>query len=91
MKTNELFLLFLVLSLSSTAQGYRVNRTVEKKKVKVKQEELGRNILTVSPMHLVATDISEKLDIGIGLCYERVLDNELISLRMPLTVSLYNP
>ena len=91
MKINTLTLLFVLLSLSTFGQGYRVNRTGEKKKVKIKQEELGHNILTISPVQLIATDISEKMDVGVGLCYERVLANELISVRIPVTVSLIDP
>lgn len=91
MKTSNLTLLILLFTFTSYGQGYRVNRTEEKKKVKIKQEELGKNMITISPMHLVATDISEKMDIGVGLSYERVLDNDLISIKLPLTVSLVDP
>jgi hypothetical protein len=91
MKKTTTTLLFLLLGAAVFAQGYRVNRTEERKKIKMKKEELGKNMITVSPLQLVATDVNEKMDIGVGLCYERVLDNELIAIKVPVTVSLIDP
>lgn len=73
-----------------SAQGYRVNRTEEKKKVKIRNEAYGRNILSFSPVQLVATDLNDQPDITVAFSYERILSNELISIRLPFSASLYN-
>lgn len=90
MKIISTALLLLTFSLSLSAQGYRVNRTEEKKKVKIKQEEYGKNIISFSPVQLIATDLNVKPDIAVAFSYERILQNELISVRLPFSASLYN-
>ncbi len=79
----------LIMSLTSFAQGYRVNRTEEKKKVNIRNGELGKNIISFTPVQIIANDIfNENPDLTIGLSYERIFNNEMISFRLPVSVSI---
>jgi hypothetical protein len=78
----------LLFSLAS-AQSYRVNRTIEeKRKVKVKDEAYGKNILSFSPLQVVATSMNENPDLTVGASFERILDNQLVGVRLPVLASI---
>lgn len=82
MKNSILFstLFASLFSLSVFAQQANKNK-----------ESLGKNIVSFTPIQMMITDDSESPDPTIGLSYERILDNEIISLRIPFYASLQNP
>lgn len=90
-KTTPILLLLLISSSLAIAQNYRVNRTEEKKKVKLSKVSYGKNIISFSPFQFIATDLNEKVDLGVGFCYERVLNNEHLSVKLPISISLNEP
>lgn len=78
----------LLFSLAS-AQSYRVNRTIEeKRKVKVKETAYGKNILCFSPLQVVATSMNEDPDLAVGVSFERILENQLFGVRLPVLASI---
>lgn len=86
-------LMLSVLVLASTlsfAQGYRTNNQQKSKQETTKaREQYGKNILSFSPMQLmVIGNDSDAPDLCVGFAYERILDNDLISFRMPVSFSL---
>ncbi len=89
MRTFFISTFLMMITVTSLAQGYRVNRTEEKKKVKINQSTLGKNIISFTPLQLVANDLfNEEPDVTIGLSYERIFNNEMISFRMPISISI---
>ncbi|MBL7765630.1 MAG: hypothetical protein JNJ58_06035 [Chitinophagaceae bacterium] len=89
MKQLLSLLTILLISHSLLAQGYRVNRNDSKTSVKLKKEDLGKNIIAFSPVHIVATDIeSDQPDVTIAMSYERIFNNEMISVKLPVNVAL---
>lgn len=96
MKNTKLILLvlFLLIPTLNFAQDYRVNRTNEKTKAKIKSQELGKNIIAFSPFELCSpqsvTSNSNEI-LGVGLSYERILENEYIGIKLPLTIAINNP
>lgn len=50
---------------------------------------LGRNIVSVTPMQIMAIDIeNDEPDFMVGLSYERIFNNDLLSFRLPVAMSL---
>lgn len=82
MKNSILFstLFASLLSLNAFAQQTNKNK-----------ESLGKNIVSFTPIQMMVTDDNESPDPTIGLSYERILDNEIISLRIPFYASLQKP
>ena len=74
------------------AQGYRTNNTANhrEKKSKTVHTDFGKNILSFSPLQVVAADIEESPDVALTASYERILDNELIGIKLPVSFSLNN-
>ncbi len=89
-KITVLFITFFIVSQLSFAQEYRVNRSYENKKVKLKSADLGKNIISFSPMRFV---VSNLMGDGtgyatVGFSYERVFNNEYISAKMPVNFTI---
>ena len=86
---NKIVILFLLISSFckvNFAQEYMVNRSYDKKKVKLKSADLGKNIIAFSPMRFAAGDL---LGDGygyatVGFSYERVFNNEYLSAKLPI-------
>lgn len=83
-------MLALLAGSATFAQGYRTNnQTKNKKEIAIPTTKYGKNILSFSPMQLIAIgDDNDAPDLCVGLAYERILDNDLISFRLPLSFSL---
>lgn len=88
MKTILSLLMVMVLSQTIFAQGYRVNRTNEKK-VNVRKLDLGKNIISFTPMQILLTNMNQtNPEVAVGLSYERIFNNEKIGLKLPLSFKL---
>ncbi len=91
-KHISLLIVTIIFSLNSSAQEYRVNRTNEKQKAKIKQQELGKNIVSFIPFKLVLSsanvDMYDYNPLSVGVAYERIFDNDLISFQLPITFSI---
>nr|HPI55288.1 hypothetical protein [Chitinophagaceae bacterium] len=76
MKNSYLFttILATLFSLSVLAQ------TTDKEK---KKDSYGKNIISFTPIQMMVANEDETPDPTIGISYERILDNEIISLRIP--------
>lgn len=54
--------------------------------------EYGNNIITFTPMMAITNDpMDNGSDIGVGFNYERILNNSLIGIKLPVTFSLRSP
>jgi hypothetical protein len=81
MKKLSVFLLFIVAGFYAGAQS-----TPKEK------PELGNNIVTMTPMQIISNEaMNDGTDIGLGLAYERILSNGLISVKLPVVLSIRNP
>lgn len=90
MKHLILLLTLFAFTAPSFAQGYRTNNQTNNKTEKSRSKEVyGKNILSVSPMQLTAIGSDEDApDLSVGLAFEHIMDNNLISFRLPLSFSL---
>lgn len=84
MKTSYLLttILATLFSLSVIAQ------TSDKEK---KKDSYGKNIISFTPIQMMVANEDESPDPTIGISYERILDNEIISVRVPFYASLQKP
>lgn len=88
MKTVLSLLMVMVLSQTIFAQGYRVNRTNEKK-VNVRNLDYGKNIFSFSPVQILLTNMDQSNpDVAVGFSYERIFNNEHIGLKLPFSFRL---
>ncbi len=78
------FMLFCLLISLLHLQG---NAQSSQKKEKA-AKGYGKNIVAFSPVQLMVNDFNSDADATIGLSYERILDNEMISFKLPVHVSL---
>lgn len=55
--------------------------------------EFGNNIITVSPIQLVESDLfnNNGNDVCVNLAYERIFGNEHFGVKLPVSISLKNP
>jgi hypothetical protein len=95
MKNLACFFILLVFGQKLIAQGYRTNnksKTSNNASARTKSNhDLGKNILTFSPVQILLTDVDqEEPDLAVAFAYERILDNELIGLKLPVSFSLVN-
>ena len=82
--------LFL-LSLSVSAQGYRTHHKNKKTENAGEKIKYGKNIISFSPIQIFMTDTDqENPDVAVNLAYERIFDNELVSFKLPVSLSLIN-
>ncbi|HQW46004.1 MAG: hypothetical protein IPF62_10010 [Bacteroidetes bacterium] len=89
-KTNLITCLLMLITSMSFAQGYRVNRTNERTKAKVKSAGLGKNIIAFSPAQFSVNNVMGDGNgyVSVGFSYERIFDNELISLKLPVNFTI---
>ncbi|HOZ51841.1 MAG TPA: hypothetical protein PLU17_08290 [Chitinophagaceae bacterium] len=95
MKYILLFLVVTTIQTELIAQAYRTNNSSRAKNENNDNSEgseklkLGKNIISFSPIQIVAADLTnESPDITISLAYERIFNNELISIKLPVSMSL---
>lgn len=79
-----------IFSFYTQAQEYRVNRFQEKKKVK--NMDLGHNIISFTPMGFYAntSPYNSTFNPYIGIQYERIFNSGLLSVAMPINFSIDN-
>lgn len=54
--------------------------------------EYGNNMISFTPMMVISNDVmDDDSDIGVGVNYERILNNGLIGIKLPVSFSLRNP
>ena len=73
-------LLISLIHLQGNAQSSHKNEKATK--------GYGKNIISFSPVQLMVNDFNGDADATIGLSYERILDNEMISFKLPVHFSL---
>lgn len=94
MKRIMMFSLFVMgISLTAFAQEYRVNRTYENKRTKLKSAGLGKNIIAFSPVSIAMNSVMNdgEPNVAVGMSYERIFDNEYISFRLPVNFTIEKP
>ncbi len=94
MKNTILTAGLLLLTVCSVfAQGYRVNRTQEKTKAKIKSSDLGKNIIAFSPVNVAMNSIMNdgQGNVAVGISYERIFDNEMLSFKLPVNFTIQRP
>lgn len=94
MKQSITLVAILTLITSTMfAQEYRVNRSYENKKVKLKSSGLGKNIIAFSPMQFVANNLMGDATgyVAVGVSYERIFNNEYISVKLPINFTIQQP
>lgn len=92
MKKIILTLTLFLLSTTLFAQAIRVNRFQEKTKVKIKSSKLGKNIISFSPIQYYNGDVAnDGGNLAVGINYERIFNNELLSVKMPINFILNRP
>jgi hypothetical protein len=74
------------------AQSYRNDHQSHTKTGSVeKQNSYGKNILAFSPVQMIITNIDQDApDVAIAFSYERILENNLIGAKLPVSISLKN-
>lgn len=81
-----LSLLFVAFILQVSAQAQRTGKADRQA---IGGNTLGRNIVSVTPMQIMAIDIeNDDPDFTVGLSYERIFNNDLLSIRLPVAMSL---
>lgn len=92
MKNILRILVLTVLVSPVMAQSYRIDQTESNKRAPLQSEALGKNIISLMPMQMMVMDLEDDgPDFTVGLSYERIFNNELISFRLPFSVSLFKP
>ena len=85
-------LVLTVLASPLMAQSYRIDQTESNKRAPLQSGALGKNIISLMPMQIMAMNLDDDgPDFTVGLSYERIFNNELISFRLPLSISLTKP
>lgn len=89
-KISLITLMLLTTAASLFAQGYRVNRTNEKTKAKLRSGDLGKNIISFSPVTVALNSVMSdgRANVAVGFSYERIFDNEYISFRLPVNFTI---
>lgn len=82
------FIILFAFTLSTQAQEYRVNRFQENKKVK--NMNLGHNIISFTPMgfYANASNYNSTFIPYIGIQYERIFNSGLLSVALPINFSI---
>jgi hypothetical protein len=53
---------------------------------------LGQNLITITPMMIMSNEsMDDDTDVGVGINYERILNDGLIGIKLPFNFSLRNP
>lgn len=85
-------LVFTLLVSPLMAQSYRIDQTESNKRAPLQSGALGKNIISFTPMQIMSMNLEDDgPDFTVGLSYERIFNNELISVRLPLSISLTQP
>lgn len=92
-KSIALSLFLLAASSMAFAQEYRVNRTYETKKTKIKSAGLGKNIIAFQPMSIAINSVmnDDEPNVAVGFSYERIFNNEYISVKLPVNFTITKP
>jgi len=70
---------------SSTSKSHTKNQSYD-------ESGLGKNILSFSPLQVFVTNSDQSQpEAAIHLAFERIFENELLSVKLPVSVSLGNP
>lgn len=87
-KIGLAILCLTAISTQILAQGYRVNRTQEKK-ASIRNIDLGHNIISFAPIQMILSDVNQDSpDLAVGFSYERITDNGMIGIKLPFSFSL---
>jgi hypothetical protein len=96
--TSIMTFVLIMISASVFAQGYRVNRTHEKTRPKLKSSGLGKNIIAFSPVTLAFNSMMDyggyggaDGNVAMGMSYERIFDNEHLSVKLPVSFTIEKP
>jgi len=89
-KISLITLIIITTAVSIFAQGYRVNRTNEKTKARLRSAGLGKNIISFSPVTVAVNSVMNdgNANLAVGFSYERIFDNEYISFRLPVNFTI---
>lgn len=97
MKYFSLLCLLILFQLAAFAQqGYKTDNSSNSKSYtnshSNEQSGLGKNIISFAPLQVFLTNSDQsKPEAAIQLAFERIFNNELLSVKLPVSITLDNP
>lgn len=87
MKKIIIVALLGIIGMNLSAQGYQVKK--KEKEASIGNSKLGKNILGFYPMQFIVSNLNQdEPDLTVGLSYERIMDNDFMSFKLPVHMSL---